>query len=205
MIETTMKLVDGTGQGIVTIHKMGIDDRPDGLFTPVTYVPDSVRTGPLLGNLVLLIIEPLQGLERLIDIRASPDTKRFDRKGMGCQMVLSPIQIAGTGNSDALGHGIEASLTFKFTTGFQQGVIRFAVVDHFLVEMEGEISTNLVTMPTSQFLFLFGHHAVRIVKLQIGDATQVLLMVRGIEEMGKEPLLQFRQVEGGRKRREWHG
>ena len=46
MIETTMKLVDGTGQGIVPIHEIGMDDGPDGLFTSVTDVSDSVCTGP---------------------------------------------------------------------------------------------------------------------------------------------------------------
>ena len=50
----------------------------------------------------------------MIDIRASPATERFDRNGVGSQMVLVPIQIAGTGDGDALGHGVEASLTFKF-------------------------------------------------------------------------------------------
>ena len=97
-----MKLVDGTGQGIVP------------MFTPVADVSDAVRTGSLLGNLVFLVKEPLQGLERLIDICASLATERFYRDGVGGQMVLAPIQIAGTGNRDALGHGIEASLTFKF-------------------------------------------------------------------------------------------
>ena len=125
-----MKLVDSTGQGIVPVHEIGIDDGPDGLFAPVTDVSDSVCTGPLLGNLVFLIVEPLQGLEGLIDIRASPATERFDRDGVGCQMVLAPIQIAGTSDGDALGHGVEASLTFKFllkgfTTGHNRPEARF--------------------------------------------------------------------------------
>ena len=47
MIETTMKLVDSTGQGIVPVYEIGIDDGPDGLFAPVTDVADSVCTGPL--------------------------------------------------------------------------------------------------------------------------------------------------------------
>ena len=123
MILATIKFVDGTGQGIVHVYETGIDVGPDGLFGPVTDESDSVRTGPLLKNLVFLVIEPLQGLERLIDIRASPATERLDRDGVRCQMVLAPIQIAGTGNGDALGHGIKASLTFKFllkgaTAGF---------------------------------------------------------------------------------------
>ena len=113
-------------------------------------------------------------------------------------MVLLPIQIAGTGNGDALGHGIEASRTLKFllkrfTTGFQQGDIRFAVVDHFLVEMEGDISTSLVTMPTSQFFFFGGHHAIRIVKLQIGGTAHILLMVSGVDNWGRNPF--FDSVE----------
>ena len=49
MVNTPVELVDGTSQGIVIIHEIGIDDGPDSLLTPVTYVSDSVRTGPLLG------------------------------------------------------------------------------------------------------------------------------------------------------------
>ena len=55
--------------------------------------------------------------------------------------------------------------------------------------MEGHVPTDLICMPTGQFVFFFGHHAIGIVKLQIGDATHILLMVGGIEQMGKEPLL----------------
>ena len=93
-------------------------------------------------------------------------------------MVLASIQIAGTGDGDALCHGIGASLTFKFllkgfATRFQQGDIGLAVVDHFLVEMEGHVATNLVSVPTGQFLFLSRHRAIRIVKLQIGDPRTI--------------------------------
>ena len=96
----------------------------------------------------------------MINLRASPATERFDRNVVAGQMMLAPIQIAGTDDGDALGHGVEASLTFKFllkgfTTRFQQGDIGLTVVDHFLLEMEGHITTNLVSVPTGQFLFLF--------------------------------------------------
>ena len=109
-------------------------------------------------------------------------------------MVLAPIQIAGTGDGDAFGHGIETSLPLKlllkgFTPRFQQSHIRFAILDHFLLEMEGHITTDLVRMPTNQFVFQFGYHAIGIVKFQIGDAAHVLLVVGGIEQMRKESLL----------------
>ena len=109
-------------------------------------------------------------------------------------MMLAPIQIASTGDSDALDHGIEASLLFKFllkgfTPSFQQGHIGFAIVNHFLFEMEGHVPTDLICMPTGQFLFLFGHHAVGIIKLQIGDAAHIPLVIGGIEQMGKEAFL----------------
>ena len=60
---TTMELADGTGQGIVPVYEIGVDVGPDGLFAPVTDVSDPVCTGPLLGNLVFLVVKPLQGLE----------------------------------------------------------------------------------------------------------------------------------------------
>ena len=98
--------------------------------------------------------------------------------------MFSSIQIAGTGNGHGLGHGVEASLGLEFlpkclTTGFQQGYIRLAVVDHFLMEIERHVSTNLVTMPTEQFFFPLGHHPVRIVKFQIGDPIHVHVGYRG--------------------------
>ena len=108
--------------------------------------------------------------------------------------MFSPVQIAGTGNGHGLGHGVEASLDLEFllkclTTGFQQGYIRLAVVYHFLMEIERHVSTNLVTMPTEQFFFLFGHHSVGIVKFQIGDPTHVLFVVGGVKKVKEEPLL----------------
>ena len=48
MIETAMKPVDGASQGILPIHEVGIGDDPDGLFTTVADVSDSVGKGPLL-------------------------------------------------------------------------------------------------------------------------------------------------------------
>ena len=109
-------------------------------------------------------------------------------------MVLAPIQIAGTRDGDAFGHGIEASLPFEFllkgfTPCFQESHIRLAIVNHFLLEIELNITTDLVRVSTGQFVFLFGHHAIGIVKFQIGDAAHILLVVGGIEQMGKEPLL----------------
>ena len=80
---TPVEIVDGTSQGIVTIHKIGIDYGLDCLFTPVTYASDSVRTGPLLGNLVFLVVEPLQGVEGLDNIGPSPATDGFDGDGIG--------------------------------------------------------------------------------------------------------------------------
>ena len=62
MIESTMQLVDGTGQGIVPIYEIGIYDGPDGLFAPVTDVSDSVCTGPLLRNLLFLVVEQCRAL-----------------------------------------------------------------------------------------------------------------------------------------------
>jgi len=83
MVKTPVELVSSACEGIVPIYEIGIDDSPDCLFTPVTYVSDSVPTGPLLGNLVFLVIEPLRGLEGMVDIGPSPATDRFDGDGIG--------------------------------------------------------------------------------------------------------------------------
>ena len=62
MIETTMKLVDSTDQGIVPVYEIGINDGPEGLFAPVMDVADSVCTGPLLRNLLFLVVEQCRAL-----------------------------------------------------------------------------------------------------------------------------------------------
>ena len=75
MVETPVELVDGSGQGIVAIDEIAVDDGPDGLFAPVADLPNAVCTGPLLVNLVFLIVEPLQGFQRLVDLGPSPSPR----------------------------------------------------------------------------------------------------------------------------------
>ena len=128
MVETPVKLVDSAGQGIVAIDEIAIGDGSDRLLASVADMSDAVGTGPLLGNLMLLVVQPLQGLEGLVDLGSSPTAQRFDSNGVWSEMVLAPVQIAGTGKGDTRGHGIEASLPFKFflkgfTTGIQQSHI----------------------------------------------------------------------------------
>ena len=59
MVETPMKLVDGSGQGIVAIDKITVGDGSDRLFAPVTDVSNAIGAGPLLGNLMFLVVQPL--------------------------------------------------------------------------------------------------------------------------------------------------
>ena len=72
MIETSVELVDGSGQRIVAIDEIAVGDGPNGLFAPITNVSNAVGTGPLLGKEMFLIIQPLQGLEGLVDLGPSP-------------------------------------------------------------------------------------------------------------------------------------
>ena len=72
--------------------------------------------------------------------------------------MFSPIQIAGTGNGHTLGHGVKANLGLEFllkgfATRFQQGHIRFAVLDHSSTEIKGDLSTDLVSVPMEQSVF----------------------------------------------------
>ena len=54
-----MKLVDGASQGIVAIDEMTVGAGSDRLFAPITNVTNAIGTGPLVGNEVFLVIEPL--------------------------------------------------------------------------------------------------------------------------------------------------
>ena len=68
MIELPMKFVDGACGRIVPIHKLRVVQSPNGLFTTVANMADSVCTGLLLGKLLFQVIKPLKSLERLIDV-----------------------------------------------------------------------------------------------------------------------------------------
>ena len=59
MIETSVKLVDGAGQGIVAIDEMTVGAGSDRLFAPITNVTNTIGTGPLFGNEVFLVVQPL--------------------------------------------------------------------------------------------------------------------------------------------------
>ena len=72
MIETPMKFVDSAGQRIVAIDEITVHEGPDKLLAPIPDMSNAIGTGSLLGKEMFLIIEPLQGLERLIDLGASP-------------------------------------------------------------------------------------------------------------------------------------
>ena len=56
MVETPMKFVDSAGQRIIAINEITVGDGPDRLLTPVTNVSNAVSTGPLLGNLMFLVV-----------------------------------------------------------------------------------------------------------------------------------------------------
>ena len=68
MVNTPVELVNSACEGIVPINEIRRDSSSHGLFTAIADMLDPVRTGPLLGDLLFLVIEPLQGLEGMVDI-----------------------------------------------------------------------------------------------------------------------------------------
>ena len=114
MVETSVELVDGASHRIIAIDEMTVDTGSDRLFAAITNVTYAISAGPLFGKEMFLVIEPLEGFERMVDLGPSPPSERFHCNGVRSQMMLAPIQIAGTGDGDTLGHRIEARLLFKF-------------------------------------------------------------------------------------------
>ena len=84
MVKTPVELVDGACEGIVPVDEIRRGSSRDGLLTAFADVLDPVRTGPLLGNLLFLVIEPLQGLKGLVDIGPLPSTDWFDGDCIEC-------------------------------------------------------------------------------------------------------------------------
>ena len=54
--ETSVKLVNRVGLGIVPIHKVRICGSGYTLFTPVSHMPYSVRADTLLGDAMLFVV-----------------------------------------------------------------------------------------------------------------------------------------------------
>ena len=83
MVNTPVEVVNCACEGIVPIDEIRRDNSPDGLFTTIADVWDPLRTAPLLGNLLFQVVEPLQGLDGLVDIGPPPATDRFDGDRIG--------------------------------------------------------------------------------------------------------------------------
>ena len=83
MVKTPVELVNSAFEGIMPIDEIRRDNRSHGLVTTIANASAPVRTGPLLGNLVFLVIEPLQGLEGMVEMWPLPATDWFDGDGIG--------------------------------------------------------------------------------------------------------------------------
>ena len=59
MVKTPMKFVDSAGQRIVPIDEIAVGEGPDRLFTPVPDMSNAISTGPLFGNLMFSVVQPL--------------------------------------------------------------------------------------------------------------------------------------------------
>ena len=71
MVETSVELVDSAGQRIVAIDEIAVGEGSDRLFTPIPDVSNAIGTSPFLGNSMFLMVQPLQGLERLVNLGPS--------------------------------------------------------------------------------------------------------------------------------------
>ena len=68
--------------------------------------------------------------------------------------------------------------------------------------MEHDVIAHLVGVPPFELGLFLGGDAVGIVETRVGQGTFVVLVFQRIEEMREEPLVQFRQTEGGGEGRE---
>ena len=116
MVQTTVELVYCSCERVVAIHKVQLRRGPNCLFSPVTYMLDSVYTdGTLLRNKVFVIIKPLNGFQGMVYLGASLSTQRLNGDGVGGQVIFAPEEIACACNSIAFDHRVKSRFIFKFT------------------------------------------------------------------------------------------
>ena len=208
--QAPVKLVDGTGGGVVPVHEVPAQK---AFLSAVVGVSDAVGLGGgrrgrrVDAKTMLLPRQPLQRFDGLIGPRSLPASTVFGRDGADGQEFFPPETVAGGGDGDALDEGVELRLTLELlleclATRLEELDVRLAVGLLVAAEMEHDVVAHLLSVPPLEFGLHLGGHAVGIVETRVGHGTLVVLVVQRVEEMREQPLAQFRQTEGGREGRE---
>jgi len=129
-------------------------------------------------------------------------SKWFGGNGVDGYEFFAPEAIASGGNGDALFNGVKVCVLPELfakllTSGFEEFDIRFAVGLHFSLYDKVIIVIDLLLVPTFEFTFLFGRHAIKIVHVFGRHESFVMLVFVRVEFVREESLTQFSDPEGG--------
>ena len=94
---------------------------------------------------------------------------------------FTPESVASRGNGHALLHGIKVGFLFEFvpeflTAGFEEFDVRFAVGFHLSPRDEMVVGSDLLSIPSFKFGFLFEGHAVGVIVGHVWHGSLVVLI-----------------------------
>ena len=202
VIKTALEFLDGLGGGVEPVHMHLVSTHGDGMFALVVSVHELVlRALPLLAELMIDPVEPFHGGVRMGFAFAMPPSKGFRGDGEGLQAFFPVVTVARRRDGNAFRHGIEVSQSLEgllklLTPFFEQAHVGTAILHQFLLKMKFIPLRHFALIPRHEFGPAFGFHAFGVVIVFGRQGSDIVFMVFGIEEMGKEPFLQFFEPKG---------
>ena len=137
------------------------------------------------------VAEPLTRLHRLERLSPLPPVERLNCHGVGDQLTLAPISIAGRCDRNTLLWGVEFCMLTKFSHKFfasrlQQLNVRLAVFNHLPFEIEDEGFVDACGVPCVEFVSLLLRHALGVVRGSRWHGSFIVLLVDGVKKMREE-------------------
>ena len=148
--------------------------------------------------------EPLESFDGLIATRPVPSSRWFGGNGFFGDEFFTPEAIAGRSDGDALFNGVKVGVLSELvakllTSGLEEFDIGFAVSLHFSLHDKVVIGIDFLLVPTVEFGFLFGRHAIRIIHVFGWHGSFIMLVFSSVEFVWEESLAQFCDPKGGRE------
>ena len=191
--EASVEFVHGARPFVVPVHVIGFGSVKDHVFPSVTCVTD-VHVG-----FPVEISQPFQGGEGMGFGLSVPSADGFGSQDAFGHVFGAVEEIAGRGDGDASFEGVETADRFEFLAehfagSFEQQHVGLAVGHEFLLKLEDVLGIVRV-VPLMEFSGSVGGHALRVVMFLVRQGSDIVLIGWGVEEMGKEAFLLFREPE----------
>ena len=126
--------------------------------------------------------QPFEACDGLIGSSSVPASRWLRSDGLGWNHFLAPESVTGGSDGDTFLEGIKVSFLLEFlaellASSFQQFHVRLAIRFHFSAHHKLLVGLYFLLVPPFKFRFLFGGHAVRVVRVSRWHGSFVRLVL----------------------------